>query len=465
MKRESILRLPNSKQISPEQEAVYMGAPLDRNILVTGPPGTGKTVIAFLRANTIARRNAKHSDARKVAVLMYNRVLRKYTKNAAEERFDVDTMHRLVSKWWEKLKPKGHDSGQKFWLDCPYKQKESAKTLGAKFHGYKKKWWIGGDLYRENRAAFARWDPRADIPIIGNDSYRYNWETMLDIVSNEVHEGNMASANLDWGSLIIDEAQDFPPSMFGFFYGVQKMYFSNKKNPPVLTVFADENQRLSEQQNSSINEISKNLNITEKYSYTLRKNYRSSKSVAELAETFYCGLPTGKPDLPDRKGPVPVLFCGKKFNESIEYIARYIRNHDNEEIGIIVETNSIRKKIFNALKTKLEDLESVNLQTYASGDRESTDENLIFDVSGTVTVVNCKSCKGLEFDAVFVPELQNWRYTPGDLDVFRMSLYVMVSRAREFVGLMYTNAGGEAPGFLNIMPHKKSALVERFNVN
>ncbi len=43
------MKLPNSTQMSKEQKDIYLNSPLTGNILISGAPGTGKTVIAFLR--------------------------------------------------------------------------------------------------------------------------------------------------------------------------------------------------------------------------------------------------------------------------------------------------------------------------------------------------------------------------------------------------------------------------------
>jgi DNA helicase-2/ATP-dependent DNA helicase PcrA len=48
--------MPNSREISDEQEEIYMDAPMDGVVMVAGPPGTGKTVIAFLRAQALNKR-------------------------------------------------------------------------------------------------------------------------------------------------------------------------------------------------------------------------------------------------------------------------------------------------------------------------------------------------------------------------------------------------------------------------
>ena len=80
-----------------------------------------------------------------------------------------------------------------------------------------------------------------------------------------------------------------------------------------------------------------------------------------------------------------------------------------------------------------------------------------------ITVVNSASCKGLEFDAVFIPELQRWRSDPNELDIFRMRLYVMISRARKYVSLMYSNDGDGGPDFLKLLPKVDGVILELVN--
>ena len=63
------MRMPNSEEMSDEQRDIYQHAPVDGAILIAGPPGTGKTVIAFLRADNL-------SASKKTTVMMFNRVLR-----------------------------------------------------------------------------------------------------------------------------------------------------------------------------------------------------------------------------------------------------------------------------------------------------------------------------------------------------------------------------------------------------
>jgi len=457
------MRLPNTSQISDEQESVYLDAPLDRHILVTGPPGTGKTVIAFLRARTLAKAGKKNGHA--PIVIMYNRVLRRYTENASKEEFEVKTMHSWVPRWWNSLGVKGLQHGRRFNLDCAFSEKDEAKEMGARWNKYQKKWWVSAEQLKEEPEAYERWNPTAEIPNIDGDKFAFDWNAMCRMVLNEIDGGELNRKNLNWGHLIIDEGQDFSPDLYAFFRALSDFCFEDNANAPVVTVFADENQRL-QQHNSSIAEICEQLEVGKNHSYTLTRNYRNSKSIAQLAAHFYVGLATGKPDLPSQKGPVPVLFRGKKLDSAIDYICRYARNHDNEEIGVIVENNRVRKKVVNKIRHRLNDHEELKVQTYAADDPECKDDSkLVFDEPGVITVVNSASCKGLEFDAVFIPELQRWRNDPNDLDIFRMRLYVMISRARKFVGLMYSNEGGGNPDFLKLLPKVDGEVLELVNGN
>jgi DNA helicase IV len=452
------MRLPNTSQISEEQESVYLDAPLDKHILVTGPPGTGKTVIAFLRARTLA--NSRKKNGHTPVVIMYNRVLRRYTENASNKEFIVRTMHSWVQKWWNSLGVQGVQ--HRFNLDCPFDEKDEAKELGARWNRYQKKWWVDGESLREEPEEFARWNPTADVPNIDGDKFAFDWEVMSRMVLSEIGHGEINLKKLNWGQLIIDEGQDFSPDMYEFFRSLSDFCFEDDANPPVVTVFADENQRLQEQHNSTIAEIRQQLEVSTDHSYVLSRNYRNSKPIAQLAAHFYVGLATGKPDMPSQKGRVPVLFRGKTIDSAIDYICRYARNNDNQEIGVIVENNRIRKKVFNKIRNRLKDLDDVVIQTYASGDDDS---ELVFDEPGVITVVNSASCKGLEFDAVFIPELQRWRNDPNEIDNFKMRLYVMISRARNFVSLMYSNEGVGKPDFLKLLPAADGKILESVNGN
>ncbi len=57
-----------------------------------------------------------------------------------------------------------------------------------------------------------------------------------------------------------------------------------------------------------------------------------------------------------------------------------------------------------------------------------------------IKLITWASCKGLEFDSAFLPELQTVAGDPGGDDV-RMKLYVACTRARRSLTLMYTGEG------------------------
>ena len=116
------------------------------------------------------------------------------------------------------------------------------------------------------------------------------------------------------------------------------------------------------------------------------------------------------------------------------------------------------------MASKIDGNSSLSLQSYASGDQTWGDSGkLVFDEGGVITVVNKQSCKGLEFDAVFLPELQSVSVAPDDRDQFMMEMYVMISRARHMLVLMYSNEGDESPAILSNIPDEELGLMEYTN--
>ena len=360
------MRKVNSEDLSYEQEDILLGAPLKDIVLIQGPPGTGKTVMAFQRADALVRKNEV------VNVIMFNKVLRRFSSNATDEKeIEIKTMNAWMWHWWKEMMKKRYPEIEK-------------------------------------------WKP--------------DWKKMYDILLNKQNDGDLSIKKLNWNHLIIDEAQDFSNKLFEFLNKVRTTFFLNDE-PPALTILADENQMLTDE-NSTLEQIKSSLQITDKKKvFKLTENWRNTDEIIDLFNHFYTGSETGISTKSGRHGDVPELVFSGTFPKTIKHICRYAKRFENHEIGVIVSTNKERKMYYDALDEEL--ISSMfNVQTYASGSKVHIADALNFDKEGTVTVLNRASCKGLEFDAVFIPEISSMQIIDGNLDQFKMNMYVMSSRAR-----------------------------------
>jgi DNA helicase IV len=270
--------------------------------------------------------------------------------------------------------------------------------------------WFGG---------FWKGNYRTNPPQV--EPYRFDWPEVMQTL---LHRPPRAST---LPHLIIDEAQDLSRQFFMLAKHVAKH----------VTVFCDENQRLAED-NSTIDDVQRSLGIEKVH--LLTKNYRNTKEIAALAAHFYTGLSSGIPKPPTRSGDIPAVLKFPRLYETVDYIVRYERTNDDKQIGVLTPNNKVREKFVNRLSGK-----TVNdVQTYYSGCPDAVD----FDQPG-IYVVNFQSAKGLEFDTVFLPELQAMGY---DLErpEFRMLFYVLLSRAREQLYLAYS--GEECPACMSAFP-------------
>jgi DNA helicase IV len=206
-----------------------------------------------------------------------------------------------------------------------------------------------------------------------------------------------------------------------------------------LTVFADENQRLTND-NSTLQAIGRRAGIKERHE--LRRNYRNTFEIGALAAEFCTGLSTGVPDLPERRGDKPRVVPCDGLHVAVDFIARFERNHTDHEIGVLVPTAKLQKQFVNRLEPKT----SNAIQVYYGGKGKAADV-LDFDSPG-IKIVNYRSAKGLEFDTVFLPELQTVTEDPSSSE-FKMKFYVLVSRARDELFLLYS---GDEPRMIQALP-------------
>lgn len=382
------MRFPKISELDKDQSAIYNGAPPEGTVLIVGPPGTGKSVIAFHRAHLLQQLG------RRPRVIMYNKVLARYTSGRGNvaSKVKVSTLHSWAGGWWSGIVRRGY----------------------------------------------------ARLPTVAGDGYALDWAAMqVEAVRKASSQGGAEVVN--WGHLVIDEGQDFPPSMYACLQLTMNVANASGAEPKLAaTVLADENQRLTPTKNSTINEIRQNLGLHagDRNVFSLKKNYRNTREVAEFAGCFYVGLPTGKPDTPTRTGDRPVVSLvaadnHKKFlSACAEKIAMYAKLRRTEEIAVLVMREAIRGSMVNRLKARLHG-DAIAIQSYSSSDEEFKDADVLaFDKPGHVTVLNAASAKGLEFDAVFVID-PGALMSAGSADInARMTLYVLCSRARSFLNVM-----------------------------
>ncbi|QTE80907.1 DNA/RNA helicase domain-containing protein [Shewanella algae] len=391
------MRLPGRSELSAEQERIFLEAPMDGAVLVSGPPGTGKTVLAIMRALMLRKMN------RDFALIMFNKVLVSYTKLALEKaglERNVRTWHSWIYNWWFQAAGRPMPSQKRFEYDF----NEALKAV------------MQGDLKHPER--------------------------------------------LNWGHLILDEGQDFPPGFYDLVGYQLLMRKAQDGRVPAITVLADHHQRLEEERHSTIQDISRRLGIPPEKFYQLTANFRNTYEIAALVRCFFTGSPEKLPDLPEsRRGKIPELRRFDSLEEEARFIANYAKNNDDQDIGVFVSSANDQMELFRMLEGPLRG-SRLSLQMYASRHPDWKDASrLVFGSQGSITLLTDKSCKGLEFDAVFVPQLNKYRITGVEEEFMKMKLYVMASRARSYLAFSYSNSVNE-PGVLKLLPSEDEGLMK-----
>lgn len=256
------------------------------------------------------------------------------------------------------------------------------------------------------------------------EPYRYDFGTALKRINSSPPRGDLVS------DLIVDEGQDLPKE----FYLLTPLIAHN------VVVFADENQRITDWC-STVDEIRAFGGLGP--AHVLTRNYRNTREIADLAAAFYTGLPSGIPEPPDRHGELPVVRSYPNLAAWVEFLRTYETNNPDRTIGVFAPSGRIQRRIVELLG----DRTASPVQKYTGG-QGGRGTPVVFDYPGIV-VVHYKSAKGLEFDTVFLPELQE---IVEDLDSpdIRMKFYVLISRARDSLHLAYSGRGG--PRILRLIP-------------
>ena len=367
---------PSFTDLSEEQLKIYDYS-LDIPLLITGGPGTGKTVMALWRSANASK------NKRKVRMCMYNNTLLEYTTPFLDQvagEIDADNT-----------------------------------TNATTVHAF---------IINKYKEAFNR-----RVPMLGhNFDYDGIFENIRAATDNQI--------KLFFDEyFILDEGQDFPPN----FYKIIGEGWRKNREGFCPTVLADENQQLAEGQNSSIQEIKDSLGVMAEIvagefgEENLTINYRNPREIALFANNFFDYTTAQPPAPPDKvSGSNPIYENFDKFEEMMQKIIGFCNNYPMESIGILIplqNSSRPRKRIAEYLRDHGGVELNKRLQTFGNPRTPNINHLPVFD-DNKVTVLTKQSSKGLEFDHVFVPHLESIEL--GEyLNRAKRGLYVLCTRARQ----------------------------------
>ncbi|MEE4424490.1 hypothetical protein [Streptomyces bugieae] len=254
--------------------------------------------------------------------------------------------------------------------------------------------------------------------------WSYDWSEVLRLLPNH------RTARSTLPSLVIDEGQDLP----------RDFYLLCTALGADVSVFADENRCIGDRQ-STLNEMRARLGAG-LGEVRLDGDHRSTQEVARLASHYRAGTASPLP-APARSHTVPLLVRMRSLDEFAEELIRYARAHPQSGIGVLCRTAAL----VGTLQYKLaQRRHESHVQAYVSNDVHRSRVN--FDRPG-ILITSASTARGLEFDSLFVPDLEQYTEDPTTLDS-RFRFQAMISRAREEVYLAYV--GSQEPRIVADVP-------------
>lgn len=362
--------LPKWNDLSQEQKNLVEYS-AEKNFVIEGAPGTGKTIIALYRMANIVYKN---KDRGRFLILVFNKPLCENMKALISTR-------PKIKEFLKNVEINTYHS----WLGCFYKQNFYNKSLPT----------VNAD--DKNSKSFKQ----PDFEIIKKDLEKYkNFYTYI----------------------IVDEAQDFP-------FALMEILNNISKN---ITICLDPNQKIHNKiQKREIDKIITMLipNQTECKDRLLH-NYRNTKPIVELSHIFFSGQEFIDYNIKNSEGKKPKYCLCNNLDEQLNKMKNIISRNKGMSVGIIVDSANnidyVHKFLLQDMQIPIE-----RIQKYIT-DKNTNYNNfntLNFYNDKCIRILSYNTNKGLEFDIVILLNFNKIQYLPQNIGLNRA--YVAITRAKK----------------------------------
>jgi len=447
--------MPLPTPIGAQSDALYL--PTDRNVVVLGSAGSGKTTLAILRAAHLA--NPATPNSGKTLLVTFNVALVTYLEHLSSDSVDFAEVHVRNYHHFARgiLNNLGVSMDHTIVQGVPQVTlvenavaAVSAKDTSAifkrptEFFVEEFKWLAQNGIKSEadylSHERTGRGDSRLarlDRPKVFKAYAKYlasleaagflfDWNTLASGVREALRKKTKTFKPL-YKHVVIDEGQDFSPEM------LRSLSESLQPNGTV-TFFADVAQQIYGHRMSW-----REAGIAAPLIQEFRNNYRNTREIAALALALSAMPSFGHkkdelvaPISPKAAGALPGLVKIKVGASELDWVIAQVRKLQTQSVAILIRNRSHDSEIQAALP------KAVRLHR----------DMKQWEIGAVVYYGTIHAAKGLEFDTVIIPYCgdddvkQDHNYSIFDADeadgMVSKLLYVGITRARRNLILTYT---------------------------
>ena len=417
---------------TPKQEECIK-YPKNRNLLIRGIAGSGKSLVILRRAYDIASEGFEKGEKRSIAIFTYANSLVSYTKEIVDKKFEqnfnivVNTMDKHLKDVYNAVVDATKKGKRVYKLQFQPNKKildnicdevgEESKNRFLKpemraFLGDELAWMKQHMLRTEeqylhvNRVGRGKTRPSEKDRSIIFKIYTKYYEALAEKNINDVDaiylelydRRDEIPDECKFDYVLIDESQDLP---------LNKLLLAAAITNKALTFAGDYAQKIYKT-GFSWKELG--IDMRGNSSKKLTGTFRNTRQIMELAEcltkhnTELMSMQDEyvAPELPTKSGPLPTLHYAISLTDEKDYILHLARQYrtkfPKDTIGIILPNNNKINWVAESLKTA-----RIKFQLIQSS--QDAEEFSIIDPG--IKIVTFHSSKGLEFDHVILAFLED----------------------------------------------------------